>query len=126
MTPRGAPDILRAWRSASIRRAKLRTARDGTAPGLPRIRGAISAALYLLVLSPERESVRSGRALARNRCKARQTKAPSYFPGLGVLNVIPSRQSTSSSPSLIGVRTPFGSFWPFRKVPFMVPISSAM
>ena len=25
----------------------------------------------------------------------------------------------------MGVSTPLGSFWPFRKVPFMVPISSA-
>ncbi len=47
-----------------------------------------------------------------------------YLPE-GVLKVSPSRQSTSSSPSLSGVRTPFGSLWPFRKVPFMVPISSA-
>ena len=31
----------------------------------------------------------------------------------------------NSSPSLIGVRTPVGIFWPLMKVPFMVPISSA-
>jgi hypothetical protein len=46
-------------------------------------------------------------------------------PLLGGAGGLEREPAEHSSQSLIGVRTPFGSFWPFGNVSFMVPISSA-